>query len=173
MQRDSIAVPKGTRLIGSYNADVVRGQARIFIVWNRLIRPDGVDIDLTSPSVDRLGRAGTAGMVDNRYFEIFSGALLTSVFTIGMASIAQEITGTEASTATTDPSGGTTQTTDPTSQAISEAVANMAGTAQKVLGGLIDARPLITVDQGTPVNVFVNKDLEFPDEVTERIKLIQ
>lgn len=168
-----ILIPKGTRLIGTYNADVVRGQARIFIVWNRVIRPDGVDLDLSSPSVDRLGRAGTVGMVDNRYFEIFSGSLLTSVFTIGLAAAAQSITGAEASTTTTDPSGGQTQTVDPTTAAIQEAVANMAGTAQTVLGGLIDARPLITVDQGTPVNVFVNKDLEFPDEVTQRIKLVQ
>jgi type IV secretion system protein VirB10 len=168
-----VLIPKGTRLIGTYNADVVRGQARIFIVWNRVIRPDGVDLDLTSPGVDNLGRAGTNGMVDNRYFEIFSGAMLTSVFTIGMAAVAQSITGAEATTSTQDPSGGQTQTGDPTSAAIQEAVTNMAGTAQRVLGGLIDARPLITVDQGTPVNVFVNKDLEFPDEVTQRIKLVQ
>lgn len=168
-----VLLPKGSRLIGTYNADVVRGQARVFIVWNRVIRPDGVDLDLTSPSVDRLGRAGTAGMVDNRYFEIFSGSVLTSVFTIGMAAAAQKITGAESSTTTTDPSGGQTQTTDPTSAAISGAVANMGDTAQRVLGGLIDARPLVTVDQGTPVNVFVNKDLEFPDEVTQRIKLVQ
>lgn len=167
-----ILIQKGSRLIGNYNADVVRGQARIFIIWNRMIRPDGVDIDLSSPAVDRLGRTGLEGFVDNRYFEIFSGAALTSVFTIGLAAAGQELTGA-GDTTTTQNAQGTTQTGDPTAAAISEAVQTMGTTAERVLGGLIDMRPLITVDQGTPVNIFVNKDLEFPDEVTHRIRLLQ
>lgn len=168
-----VLIPKGSRLIGNYNADVVRGQARIFIIWTRLIRADGVDIDISSPAVDRLGRTGLEGYVDNRYFEVFSGVALASVFTIGMAATAEKIFGEGETTTSQNTDGSQTQTGSPTSMAIQEATTNFGATAQRVLGGLIDARPLITVDQGTPVNIFVNKDLEFPDEVTGRIKLIE
>ncbi len=168
-----ILIPKGSRIIGNYNADVVRGQARLFIIWSRLIRPDGVDIDLSSPATDEMGRAGLVGYIDNRYFEIFSGALLTSAFTIGLAATAQGVTGAEATTSTQNTDGSQTQNGDPTSAAIQQAVTNMGTTAQNVLQGLIDMRPMITLDQGTPFNIFVNKDLEFPDEVTSRIKLMQ
>lgn len=168
-----ILIPKGSRIIGNYNADIVRGQARLFIIWNRLIRPDGVDIELGSPAADMMGRAGIPGYTDNRYFEIFSGALLTSAFTIGMAATAQAITGAEATTSTQNTDGSQTQSGDPTSAAIQQAVTNMGTTAQSVLQGLIDLRPMITVDQGTPMNIFVNRDLEFPDEVTQRVRLVQ
>lgn len=169
----AVLIPKGSRLIGNYNADVVRGQGRLFIIWNRLIRPDGVDIELGSPAADEMGHAGLRGYIDNRYFEIFSGALLTSAFTVGMAAVAQSLTGAEATTSTQNTDGSQTQNGDPTSAAIQQAVTNMGTTAQSVLQGLIDLRPMITVDQGTPMNIFVNRDLEFPDEVTSRIKLVQ
>ncbi len=168
-----VLIPKGSRLIGNYNADIVRGQARIFIIWTRMIRPDGVDIELASPAVDRLGRTGLEGFVDNRYFEIFSGTALTSVFTIGMAAAAENLFGDQQVTTSQNTDGSQTQTGSPTALAVQESVQNMGSTAARVLGGLIDARPLITVDQGTPVNIFVNKDLEFPDAVTSRIKLIE
>jgi type IV secretion system protein VirB10 len=169
----TVLIPKGSRLIGTYNADIVRGNARIFIVWNRLIRPDGVDIEIASPAVDRLGRIGLTGFVDNRYFEIFTGSVLTSAFTIGMAVAATKMTNAGEVTATQNTDGSTTQTGDPISMATLDAVTNMGDTAQRVLGGLLDMRPLITVDQGTVVNVFVNRDLEFPDEVTSRVKLVR
>ena len=55
-------IPKGSRLIGMYNTDISGGQARVFVVWIRVIRPDGVDIQLGSPLVDAIGQAGVGGV---------------------------------------------------------------------------------------------------------------
>ena len=169
---NAVLIPKGSRLIGSYNTDLVQGQARIFIVWNRVIRPDGIDLNMEAPSMDNLGRAGLTGYVDRRYFEIFSGALLSSIFTIGVAAAGDAIApGQVGQTQNTD--GSNTTVGDPVSIATAEAAQGLAQTAQTVLGNIIDIRPVITVDQGTPVNVFVNQDLEFPAHLVSKVRMIQ
>ena len=58
---DNILIPKGSRLIGKYNSDIVMNQSRVFIEWNRLITPNGVDIEFLSPGVDAQGQAGLTG----------------------------------------------------------------------------------------------------------------
>ena len=42
----TVLIPAGSRVIGEYNSGVAQGASRIFIVWSRLIRPDGVSIAL-------------------------------------------------------------------------------------------------------------------------------
>ena len=44
----TILLPRGSRLIGQYNSDVARGQSRVFVIWQRVIRPDGIDVQLDS-----------------------------------------------------------------------------------------------------------------------------
>lgn len=168
-----VLVPKGSRLIGTYNTDVVRGQGRVFIIWSRLIRPDGVDIQLNSQGVDRLGRAGMPGFVDDRYFEIFGGAILTSILGITIAGVSDAILSPEPTTTTQGTDGSTTTTGSAVNDAINEAVTSVGEVSKNVVGGLLDTRPSITVDQGTPIKVFVNRDLEFPKNVTNSVKVIQ
>ena len=169
-----VLIPKGSRLIGTYNTDVVRGQGRVFIIWSRLIRPDGVDVQINSQAIDRLGRSGINGYVDDRYFEIFGGAILTSVLGITLAGIADAILDPEGSSETESSSGSTTTTGNSVDSAISESVTSIGSVSKSVVGGLLDARPSITVDQGTPLKVFVNRDLEFPSEVAGKgVNIIQ
>ncbi len=169
----NVMIPKGSRLIGSYNTDIVRGQARVYILWSRVIRPDGIDIQVNSPTMDRLGRSGLEGYVDNRYFEIFSGALLTSAFSIGMAAVGEAITNEESVSQRENTDGSVSTTGTPVAAAVQESVQNLGEVAQQVLGGMIDARPLITVDQGTPIKVYVNQDLEFPASIASRTQIIE
>lgn len=157
-------IPKGSRLIGVYNTDVFQGQARVFIVWNRVIRPDGIDVKLDSPGVDQLGRAGLPGAVDNKFPQIFTTALLSSLVIIGTAYAADEISG-EDTTTTTNPDGSTTSTGNATTQAAADSAARIGGTVERTLDKIIDTRPTITVDQGTRINVLVNQDLIFPPSI--------
>ncbi len=169
-----VLIPKGTRLIGVYDTGIVRGQGRVYVIWNRLIRPDGVDIELGDANgMDRLGRSGMTGAVDNRYFEIFGGAVLTSVLGIAIAGIADVLLDTPETSTTQSPEGASSQQGSPTATAVNESVENIGSAAATIVGGLLDARPSITVDQGTPIKIFVNQDLEFPDTVSQNIRIIQ
>ena len=162
-----VMIPKGSRLIGRYNTGIARGQERIFIIWTRMIRPDGVDIALNSEATDPLGRAGVAGYVDNKYFETFTTALLTSLIAVGAGIIADSnIDQDIATTVNTD--GSTTQTGGAGASAVSNTFNSLGNISRSIVQQSLDARPTITVDQGTRINVFVNHDLVFPPSFGNR-----
>jgi type IV secretory pathway VirB10-like protein len=75
-----VLIPRGSRLVGEYTADVALGQSRALVVWNRVIRPDGVSIQITSPGTDRMGRSGLTGNVDRHLWQRYGpGVLLTTI----------------------------------------------------------------------------------------------
>ncbi|MCP4737340.1 MAG: hypothetical protein GY873_24405, partial [Bosea sp.] len=74
-----ILIPAGSRLVGEYKSGLAQGQTRVFIVWTRLLRSDGVSVQLGSNGADELGRAGNAGFVDNHYLERFGAAIMLSL----------------------------------------------------------------------------------------------
>lgn len=157
----NIMIHRGSRLIGTYNTEILRGQSRVFIIWTRLIRPDGVDIAIGSAGIDTLGRAGMSGHVDNKYFETFSAALLTSMISIGAAVTTDSLIG-GSGTSTQNTDGSVSSTGSPGSAAASSAVTTIGTISRDIINNTLDLRPTITVDQGARVNVFVNKDLIFP-----------
>jgi type IV secretion system protein VirB10 len=134
-----VLIPRGSRLYGEYAADVSAGQKRAMIEWQRLLRPDGVTIELDSPSADPLGRAGVQGKVDSNFFARFGGAILQSVLDIGVALATGAVTDGDS------------------------VIVNLPQSAQQVTGQVVPppAQPRIRVQQGTSVSVFVARDLDF------------
>ena len=101
--------------------------------------------------------------MDNKYSEIFSAALLTSIFDIGVAVAANTLV--DDSSTTTTNANGTTTTGTVASTSAAGAVTNIGNISKDVVNSFLDIRPTITIDQGTRVNVFVNKDLIFPSSI--------
>ena len=135
-----VLIPAGSRVIGEYNSGVSQGASRIFIVWNRLIRPDGVSVALASPAVDDLGRGGLGGSVNRHFFQRFGGAILLSVLTGGLNVLTQSL------------ANGSTIVVSSTNEATS-----LAGQASR--GS--DIPPTIKTRQGSLVRIFVARDLDF------------
>lgn len=131
-----VLIPRGSRLIGEYDAQTSTGQKRALINWTRLVRPDGVTIAIGSPSADTVGRTGVRARVNSHFFERFSGAILQSALDIGV-----NIASREAGA--------------PTIYALPGA--NV--TAQAVQPQQIT--PTLTVKPGTSISVFVARDLDF------------
>lgn len=134
-----VLVPRGSRLIGEYQAFVQSGQNRVLVNWTRLIRPDGVSIALSSPAADALGGAGVPGQVHSFFLQRFAAALLQSALTVGVNLASR-------------PGNGSVIVGLPTGQ-----INNTIG--QGLLPN--DIRPKITVKQGAEINVFVARDLDF------------
>lgn len=154
-------IPKGSRLIGTYNSTLSSGQTRVLVIWTRIIRPDGVDVMIGSPLVDAIGQAGVAGQIDTKFQEIFSRSLLSSVVGIAMAIGSEKLSDNTSVTTT----GSSTQTTGGGAQeATTEALNKLGGITDSFIQRFISVPPTILIDQGTPVNVMVNKDLVFPSE---------
>lgn len=87
-EKGNIAIiPKGSRLVGQYQANTELGQSRLFVSWERVIRPDGISVQLDSPGTDAIGRAGLSGKVDTHFKERFGNAVLLSVIAAGTSNI--------------------------------------------------------------------------------------
>jgi type IV secretion system protein VirB10 len=78
-----LVVPQGTRLIGRHDGESAHGDRRAFLVWDRLILPNGKSLILSEePGVDAQGAVGVRGDVDRRLVPLgaatlFAGAITT------------------------------------------------------------------------------------------------
>ena len=143
-----VLIPRGSRLIGQYSNGVALGQSRAFVIWTRLLRADGVSVQLGSAATDPLGQAGLTGKVNSHFLRRFGAATLLSVITSGLDYLVN-----------TARPGGQLVVGSPTQ------ATQLAGIA---LQREIDIPPTIKVAQGTPVRVFVAKDLDFALERSAR-----
>ena len=129
-----VLVPRSSRLIGQYQSGVQQGQKRAYVIWTRLIRPDGASVNIASPAVAFDGTTGLAGDVDNKFFSRFGSAMLLSVID-GLTAVA---------------SGGTSL--------ILGGGQSAASTALQQDGQI---GPTIRVRMGEPIRVFTARDLDF------------
>ncbi len=136
-----VMIPRSSRLIGQYKSGMQAGQKRAYIIWTRLIRPDGVSVNISSPAIAFAGETGLDGQVNNRFFERFGSAMLLSVVG-GLSALGNN--------GTTVAIGG---------QAQSAAAAAVSQSGQ--IG------PTVRVRQGEPIRVFTARDLDFSKVVTE------
>lgn len=138
-----LVVPQGTRLIGRHEGESAHGDRRAFLIWDRMILPNGKSLILSEePGVDAQGAVGVRGEVDRRLWptavaSLFAGAITT------LGELAR---------------GGS----DDRSFAASAGDAASIEAAQ-VGGRLIDrelgVQPTIRVRAGAPVRVMITRDL--------------
>lgn len=132
-----VLIPRGSRLVGEYKADLTSGQNRALIQWQRLMRPDGAMINLDSPSADPLGRAGVKGKVNSHFLERFGGAILQSALDIGVQLATRSVSRDAV-------------------------IVALPGSVQGVTAVTPDkVQPTLKVRQGASVSVFVSRDLDF------------
>jgi type IV secretion system protein VirB10 len=164
-----VLIPTGTRLIGEYQSDVVRGQKRIFVVWTRMLRDDGVSVRLDSIGADSLGRSGLTGQVDNKFRERFGAAILLSIVGGGASYLTGY--GSQAARGNSDDAENAEEIARNT---IAQTFSDMANQA---LGDSLQIPPTISVSQGERIFVFVRQDLDFSamyeDPVTQALREIR
>ncbi len=184
-----VLIPAGTRLIGEYRSGLARGQTRIFVVWTRLLRSDGVSVALGSIGTDDLGRAGLTGTVDNKYLERFGSAILLSVvggaaqFIAGLGNANQQTSGPIQ---VVDPVTGQVTIVQPQPNQLAlnarqigaqTTAQTLTQLAQEALRDQISIPPTVHVDQGARIMIFVRRDLDFsavyPDPVKEEVRRLQ
>ena len=132
-----VLIPRSSRLIGEYKGVTQAGQRRAYLMWTRLVRPDGVSIALASPAADFSGQAGIGGQVNSHFLSRFGSSILLSILG-GAGSL---FTG---GTSTVVVSGG---------QSAASVAAQHDG----------NRAPTIKVRQGEPIRVFTARDLIFSD----------
>ncbi|MDE2579103.1 MAG: type IV secretion system protein VirB10 [Hyphomicrobiales bacterium] len=174
-----ILIPKGTMLTGEYRSGITRGQTRVFVVWTRMLRSDGVSMMLGSYGTDGLGRSGLTGEVDKHFLDRFGNAALLTITGGAAQFVAGLGQNNTSATYALDPTTGTLIPVSGTqnyvmanarqvgAQASSQAISRMA---EEALKDEIHIPPTIYVDQGTRIIVFVKRDLDFSDLYPDPVK---
>lgn len=146
-----VLLPRGSRLVGQYTSSIAEGQQRIFVVWQRAIRPDHIDIQLNSPGTDPLGTAGIgADGIDHHFWGQFGNALLLSVIGAGTATIGVNDSQDQFNSAAAY------------REALSSSFSDSASNTLKSTGMI---KPTIYINQGKKISVFVAHDLDFFNEL--------
>lgn len=140
-----LLIERGSSVFGEQNIQIKHGQARVYVIWQRLDTPKGVSVNLESPATGQLGEMGIGARVNNHFGKRFGGAIMLSLIQDAI-------------------SAGTTrlqqrQTTGQTT--IDNTSSTAEGMAEKALENSINIPPTAVVHQGTRINILVNKDMDF------------
>jgi len=145
-----LLLPRGSKISGRYNTDPIG--PRISVIWDRITTPNGIDVSMASPGVDNLGGAGHPGDYNAHW-----GGRIASALMISLISDVFKYAGAEyGPTSTTVSNGIVTQ---------SPFESNTARTMERLASQALDrsaSRPAtVTINQGTVLNVYVAKDVDF------------
>lgn len=146
-----LLLPRGSKVQGSYGGDGTIGN-RVAIVWDRITTPTGLDINMSSPGVDMLGSAGAPGYYNAHWGQRIASSLLISILADGFKYAAAE-NGPETSTVV---NGAVVQ--NPYESATAR---NMERLANMAMERNMSRPPTVTINQGTIVNVYVARDVDF------------
>ena len=135
----TLLIPKGSIVTGEYQSGVMQGQARLFVVWQRLLTPSGISVDLSSPSTGSLGGSGIEGAVITHFWKRFGGAIMLS-FMNDFGNYLSNM--------------GNSSTYSSTQEAAQQM-------ATESLKNTINIPPTIIVNQGARIGIFVARDINF------------
>tara|TARA_R110002126_G_scaffold247973_2_gene390810 strand:+ start:18688 stop:19830 length:1143 start_codon:yes stop_codon:yes gene_type:complete len=140
-------ISRGATLVGQFSSQVVEGQSRVLVIWNRIHMSNGVIVTLNSPGSDRIGRSGQgADFVDTHFIERFRSSALLSMLGVFTATV------------------GVSDSRDRYNSA-SQYRAALANNFQNSAGQSYQAgsaiKPTLSINQGAEINVFVSHDLDF------------
>lgn len=136
-----LLIEKGAKVTGEYNTGLKNGESRLGIVWDRLITPYDVVMQLDSPSTGRLGAAGVKGRVDNRWGTRIGSALLVSLFDDAL-----QIVGKNSKDAQVFVDSSTAES----GQKL----------ATEILKKNIDLPPIVYITEGEMINIYVADDID-------------
>jgi type IV secretion system protein VirB10 len=137
-----LLIPQGSRLIGQYDSQVAFGQKRVLLVWNRILLPDGKSIVLErQQGADAQGFSGLEDEVDYHWWDLAKAAALSTLLGIG----------TEL--------GSSDQESDLVRALRRGSQDSINNTGQQLVRRQLNIQPTLTIRQGFPVRVIVNRDL--------------
>jgi type IV secretion system protein VirB10 len=144
-----VLVPAGTKIIGTYDDNVLMAQKRVLVAWTRLIFPNGSYINIGGmPGAGLRGYAGLHDLVNNHFWTTFKDAFLLSMVNVGIA-----LSQPQQSILSTQSYGSTA------AQALASEIGQVS---TQILTRDMNMAPTLTIRPGFLMNVMVTKDIVFP-----------
>ncbi|HHD2872536.1 TPA: type IV secretion system protein VirB10, partial [Klebsiella pneumoniae] len=135
-------IDKGSWVDGQITGGIKDGQARVFVLWERIRNDqDGTIVNIDSAGTNSLGSAGIPGQVDTHMWERLRGAIMISLFSDTLTALVNQTQSNNIQYNSTENSG---------EQLASEA-----------LRSYMSIPPTLYDQQGDAVSIFVARDLDF------------
>lgn len=145
-----LLIPRGTRLIGTYDNQIAVDQSRLLVAWTRMVFPDGRSITLPGLGAkDVAGASGLNGRVNRHYWQAFGNAMMLAVVGGSLSYAASR----------SRPPGGAFGYPTPGEVMAGSVATELSRVATEILRGSVMRRPTIQIPAGTRFNVFMNGDL--------------
>ena len=156
----TLLIDRGAKITGQYkyeNNDV----ARIAVIWERVLTPDGMDVQLSSPGVDGLGAAGHPGDIERHWGSRIGSALLVSLLGDAVQVASAVHAPAAASTGTTSISAETGAITRQINPYQSRTADTLQSAARNALQGAANRPATVTLNQGELVTIYASRDIDF------------
>jgi type IV secretion system protein VirB10 len=144
MTGKNLLIPQGTILQGSYSSSSV-GVSKVQIAWESMVvNYGGIAYQVSlggMAGVDRRGRAGISGLLDDHYFEWLKAAGIVTLFTMLNSEVAFQTKG--------QANKQLRELMD-----INQGIVGSLG--DRLMERALNIQPTVRVANGTPVNVSVN-----------------
>ena len=149
-----LLIPKGSKIYGTYDSNILYGQNRLMLIWQRIILPNGYSINLESmQGIDITGQAGVKGKVNNHTLKLLRSIVLSSIFNFvssGVSISAGKDIGKNGDVSATATLGK--NVADDTSSKLQSA-------GDMIIERDLNQQPTIKVKAGTRFSIMVNNDM--------------
>jgi type IV secretion system protein VirB10 len=146
-----LLLPKGSKVLGKYDSGPTGD--REAVIWDRVVTPNGIDVNMASPGVDNLGGSGHPGYLNSHW-----GSRIGSALLISMLSDAFKYEGEKHGPTSTNISDGGVVTQSPYQSNTAQTLQDLSNQAVQASA---NRKPTLTINQGTVVNIYVAKDVDF------------
>ncbi|WP_099592528.1 TrbI/VirB10 family protein [Stenotrophomonas maltophilia] len=152
----NLLLPKGSKIYGAYGGGPTG--KRVEVIWDRITTPNGIDVAMSSPGTDGLGGAGHPGQYSAHWGSRIASALMISLIADAFKYAAAEH-GPESTTVSSNGFAVRSPYESATARTM-ERLPNEAMSERRP--------PTVTINQGTIVNVYVAKDVDFTNVLPSR-----
>jgi type IV secretory pathway VirB10-like protein len=147
LDRQHVLVPAGSKVLGETRKVEAFGQARLAVVFHRLLMPDGYSTSLDQfKGLNQAGDTGLRDQVNNHYLRIFGASLAIGA----LGAVAEAGTG-----GVLTQSGG-----DRLREGFGQSTAR---SSEQILDRFLNLLPTVTIREGHRVKVYLSGDLALPD----------
>lgn len=149
----NVLIPKGSKVVGTYDHRINYGQSRIMAVWTKLVYPDGSTLLLENLSgADPSGYTGYKGEVNRHWNSLIASAMIVSLLGAGADMV-------------TPSNSGRNNDDNDAGNVLSENVArSVAEAMSKVIQREADRAPTIKIKPGKRFVLFVKRDVVFTEK---------
>jgi type IV secretory pathway VirB10-like protein len=151
--RQHLLIPAGSKLLGETKKVDALGQARLAVVFHRVLMPDGYSVSLDGfKGLNQIGDTGLRDQVNNHYLRIFGVSLAVGA----LGAIAEAGTAGSLNASSSD-------------QMRQGFAASTAQSSAQILDRFLNIMPTVTIREGHRVKVYLSGDLPLPDYNNHKI----